>query len=688
MESVEVTSADIARLAGVRPTAVSNWRRRHADFPQPVGGTEKSPRFLLADVRDWLQAQGKSTSSPSLDRLEQAVTVATATSPLADTLRNLMLALAYERQSARADREAWRERLEAAREELLDRHPGLLVSDVRTEPLRLDDAQAAMLNTAAEVLAEDAAPDLGEALYDAARARLHKGDTATPAELGDLLVELCGPPAGPLLDPACGAGTILLSAGRRGWKGLYGQEKIPSRAELTALRLDTAGLDKGCRSEIHLGNALLHNPFGNGSCAAVASYLPFNDRTWSEDAKPPEGKWPYGIPSGRESELAWVQLALSRLRDDGTAVLVMPPAAANRTTGRRIRRALVSAGVVRAVIALPRGTLQGTALAPHLWILQPEHAQPRRRILMADYSTWSGPRDQPQWQKIGRDLVGSWNAFRQDEQADLPRGSAFTVRAADVLDEYIDLTPSRHRPLEAAFATDPARTRQRQEQVLTATVAFRDHLASLSLESLEPGTEPAWDSIEALESKGNLNIYRGAPPGRPVDGLTRTVRLAYARPSRRESDGEEEIEIDAGLQLPEIQEGDILASVIGGSISVRLAETGDLGSVPGRGTVVVRTNLRSIEPAYLAGFLASGAARRQITPSTTSMGTNTVRELRGLRIPVPDLERQRRHAAVFTAAERLETEAAQLYAATRDLAERYRMDTLALDIDATSPIPS
>ena len=50
--STEVTAAGIARLAGVGRAAVSNWRRRHADFPKPVGGTETSPSFALSDVED------------------------------------------------------------------------------------------------------------------------------------------------------------------------------------------------------------------------------------------------------------------------------------------------------------------------------------------------------------------------------------------------------------------------------------------------------------------------------------------------------------------------------------------------------------------------------------------------------------------------------------------------------------
>jgi predicted DNA-binding transcriptional regulator AlpA len=70
----EVTAAEIARLAGVGRAAVSNWRRRHADFPRPVGGTETSPSFALTDVEEWLRKQGKLAEVPLKERVWQQVT--------------------------------------------------------------------------------------------------------------------------------------------------------------------------------------------------------------------------------------------------------------------------------------------------------------------------------------------------------------------------------------------------------------------------------------------------------------------------------------------------------------------------------------------------------------------------------------------------------------------------------------
>ncbi|MEV6490806.1 N-6 DNA methylase, partial [Actinoplanes sp. NPDC051633] len=58
----EVTAADIARIAGVGRAAVSNWRRRHPDFPSPVGGPATSPTFAWPEVESWLTANGRAAS--------------------------------------------------------------------------------------------------------------------------------------------------------------------------------------------------------------------------------------------------------------------------------------------------------------------------------------------------------------------------------------------------------------------------------------------------------------------------------------------------------------------------------------------------------------------------------------------------------------------------------------------------
>src|SRR5574341_1647446 len=58
-QALDLTLVDIARRAGVGRSAVSNWRRRYADFPQPVEENRTGPRFDASQVEAWLSAHGK-----------------------------------------------------------------------------------------------------------------------------------------------------------------------------------------------------------------------------------------------------------------------------------------------------------------------------------------------------------------------------------------------------------------------------------------------------------------------------------------------------------------------------------------------------------------------------------------------------------------------------------------------------
>ncbi|MFJ3841510.1 hypothetical protein ACIPY6_39225 [Streptomyces sp. NPDC090054] len=51
--------AGVARIARVGRAAVVTWRRRHDDFPTPVGGSDVHPEFDRAAVIAWLLAHGK-----------------------------------------------------------------------------------------------------------------------------------------------------------------------------------------------------------------------------------------------------------------------------------------------------------------------------------------------------------------------------------------------------------------------------------------------------------------------------------------------------------------------------------------------------------------------------------------------------------------------------------------------------
>src|ERR1039457_2616340 len=82
--------SDVARLAGVRPSAVANWRDRHDDFPAPAARSGAGPVFQREDVLSWLEA-----NRPDHARRVQPLGIEAQLWRAADALRNNMDAAEY-----------------------------------------------------------------------------------------------------------------------------------------------------------------------------------------------------------------------------------------------------------------------------------------------------------------------------------------------------------------------------------------------------------------------------------------------------------------------------------------------------------------------------------------------------------------------------------------------------------------
>ena len=317
-EETLVAAADIARLAGVGRSAVSNWRRRYAGFPQPAAGTPASPLFALAEVETWLRGQGRLLEVPLVER-------------------------------------AWQE---------LRAHAG---DDLRLASALADACEHLVVRQAAP---PSAVADLAEAIgpadtFEALLSRFHETrarSTAAPdGEVAGLMAALVEG-AATTLDPACGTGELLLAARDNGTRRLFGQDASADLARLAGIRLR---LGPASETIVRTENALFRDAFPGTAADAVLCCPPSYPRVEGQDLNPADERWVYGVPPRMEPELAWVQHALAHLSPTGLAVVLMPQAAAARRSGRRIRAQLLRKGALRAVIALSAANQVN-----HLWLLR------------------------------------------------------------------------------------------------------------------------------------------------------------------------------------------------------------------------------------------------------------------------------------------------------------------------------
>lgn len=350
-EREAMTAAAIARLAGVGRAAVSNWRRRYPEFPQPVGGSATSPTFDRAEIEAWLKATGKA------HQLATAGQTDTGTQRISEPERSIT-----------------------------DLRPGELLAMCMAALLPRETA-------AGRAGEEQAEPENSQ--EDDAEAEILLAMTS------DLPV---------VLDPACGPATTLLAVADRfgGRVRLAGQE-INEKYVRTARR----NLGDSTNSEIYevyAGDSLRDDRLAQylGKAAAVVCEPPFDSPQWPETELTTDPRWEFGIPAPRDAELAWVQHCYAHLRLRGTAVVAVSQRTCVQGSGEGIRAALVRSGVLRAVIALPPGMTSARGTDICLWILQRPHAEPDRGpVRMIDLSGLGDAADVPRefgaWQRLLND---------------------------------------------------------------------------------------------------------------------------------------------------------------------------------------------------------------------------------------------------------------------------------------------
>lgn len=624
--AAEVTAAQIARLAGVGRAAVSNWRKRHADFPAPVGGSETSPTFSLQAVEDWLRTEGKLDAIPAAEQLWRSVDAspgdeAAAASALVDVARILLV--------GEGRKQGW----------------WWAAEDIaHLEALTAEEGGAA---AAFEVL-------VGRFLDAYARDRDTGGATSA---LGELMVRLAFPERqGPdalvpsqrsaggadgglvLFDPNIGSGTLLLAAaellpGAR----LHGRTREAPLAPIAAARVAVATRDLAASDrpavDIRVGDCLRDpardpgvpaDPAGPAArtgpdapppADAVVSQPPFAQREWGCDELACDPRFEYGMPPRGESELAWLEDALSRLRPGGIAALVLPPAVASRRSGRRIRAELLRRGAVRAVIALPPGSSSPVGIPLHLWLTQkPDPAAPLpASVLFVDAS--DAPRGEgAPTPRTAAAILAAWRGFHRDPEAFVPEaGFSAAPSVITLLDDAVDLSPGRHVP-----RPETGLGREHLDGGRATVAAVLARLAEL-LPPVGTGPAPA------------AGTSAGAPPWplTSLGDLARTGALTILP-----ADG-----------VPE--PGDVMVPVLGGATGQARVVTGDdpaLAQPAPRGTAVLRIDPARLDAWFVAGFLRSDAAVRRSLSHASTSGRLDIRKAPLPRLP---LDRQREYAEAF-----------------------------------------
>ena len=279
------------------------------------------------------------------------------------------------------------------------------------------------------------------------------GEFYTPACVVRTLVEIIQPYHGRVYDPCCGSGGMFVQSaefvknhqGKIDDLSIFGQESNPTTWKMAMMNLAIRGIDADL-GEFN-ADTFFNDVHKNERFDFVLANPPFNMSDWGGERLTEDPRWEFGTPPTGNANFAWMQHMIHHLSQGGRMGMVLANGSLSSQTNNEgsIRQAIVEAGLVEGIVAMPDRLFYSTGIPVSLWIISKEPNRQRKTLFVdaREMGTMVSRRLREFTDEDIAKVATAFDAFRKGGLED-EKGFCAAVDIEDIAKQDYVLTPGRY----------------------------------------------------------------------------------------------------------------------------------------------------------------------------------------------------------------------------------------------------